>query len=179
MLSLDALEKAISPLQPHGVPEYDKGFKECKAAVLINLRHLLEYPELYLSEEATRFEVSLPLCTINGAYSNTKRGKRVKSTAYRKWLDQAGWDFKHLKGQWMREGKSAFTYACNIKLTYEITDSVRKGNTPNPRDLGNHEKLLTDFLVKMGILKDDDLVDEISQRWSSKTTGVIITIEPA
>lgn len=130
--------------------------------------------------DETIFEVSLPICTDNGMYASTGK-RRVKSTQYKQWLDQAGWEYKALRTQWIKEGRGIFAYAIPVSITLEITDAVRKGNSSHPRDLTNHNKQAIDFLVKMGLLKDDDLVDECIMRWApaKEVRGMRITIEPA
>lgn len=130
--------------------------------------------------DTTTFEVSLPICTDNAMYSTTKQRKRVKSSEYRSWLHQAGWEYLVIRNDWMRKGGSIFTYAIPVSITIEVTDAVRKGNTPNPRDLTNHNKQAVDFLVKQGLLKDDDLVDECIMRWApaDEVKGMRLTIRP-
>lgn len=111
-----------------------------------------------------QYTVPLPPST-NNLYFTRKKGGRAKSCQYKSWLIEAGWK---LKEQGLL---STATAQFGVNLLYEIDKRSRC-------DLGNHEKPLTDLLVKMGVLKDDSqqYVNEITLRWAM-VDGCRITLE--
>jgi len=126
----------------------------------------------------TTFEVSLPLCTDNHMYITSPNGKRHKSSKYKAWLKTAGWEYVLIRNQWIRDRKPVVCYSCPVRVEMLITQNVKKGISKNPRDLTNHTKQSIDFLVNVGLLKDDDLVSSFSCEWSDQTNGIIYTISP-
>lgn len=129
-------------------------------------------------ETKTIFNVCLPICTDNHMYVMQNK-KRVKSPKYKKWLKQAGWEYISIRNTWIRQGTPIFTYADPVTLKIEVTDAVKKGNSPHPRDLQNHTKQSIDFLVNMGLLLDDDLVNKVVLEWApaKEVSGLRYTID--
>ena len=131
--------------------------------------------------DVTEFEVALPFCTWNGAYTSSKNGQIYRTDKYKKWLKQAGWEYINQRNQWMRANQPVLTYNCAVSVSLWVTDKVRSGviaNESHARDLDNHVKMTYDFLEEMGILKNDKLVAEGHQYWSSEILGMKIRIEP-
>ena len=104
--------------------------------------------------------------SVNAAYINLKRGGRAKSQVYKQWLKDAeaalwGQKITHFDG-WVR-----------VVYTFRVPDNRK-------RDVANLEKCLSDFLVKMGILKDENIRCN-SQQWADwlpKGRGVTVEIYP-
>lgn len=118
--------------------------------------------------------LSLPFPpSSNHAYAHCIRWKKGKPIAIR-----------YLDGRakaWIEEASPFLDgiepIATRVKMTFEFEQP-----TVRDRDVGNFEKLITDLLVKKGILKDDSYqyVQQITLRWlDRKGKNVHITIEEA
>lgn len=79
----------------------------------------------------------------------TARGRRIKSPEYRSWITAAGWQFKQCKPS-------------PIKGRVAVSITVPRNNR---RDLDNFLKPLLDLIVAHGIIKNDNLVEQILIRW--------------
>lgn len=102
--------------------------------------------------------------SVNTLFSNAPGRGRVKTPAYRAWLEEAGWALlsqkpAHVTGP--------------VCLDYLIHDSGRA-------DLGNLEKGLTDLLVSHEIIEDDNrsIVRRITLEWSPHVVGCRVHIRP-
>ena len=84
---------------------------------------------------------------------------RIKSEAYRAWLSEAGWQ---LKAQNVRPVPGP------VSLNISCPENGR-------RDLGNHEKPMTDLLVRMGLIEDDRnrIVRKITLEWTDQPSMLI------
>ena len=112
------------------------------------------------------YDLPLPP-TANHLHFNVPGKGRVKTDEYRQWITQAGWEVARQR----RANGGKFTVP--VALLYEIAEKRR--------DLGNHEKPVSDLLVRQGVIEDDGpkFVREIVLRWSSDVPGVRVTITPA
>ena len=100
--------------------------------------------------------------SINDAYAG--KAKRYKSARYKDWIYEA--DFM------LAQQKPLPHFDCEVKVTIDL------GRPDNRRrDVANYEKLITDKLVNAGVLKDDCLIIENTQRWDADTVGVVVTVE--
>ena len=81
--------------------------------------------------------------SVNSLYLNVKKVGRVKAPAYRKWLDIAQWEAKQYKVQLFDK---------------PVSVQVGVGKATQARDLDNYLKPVLDFLVKIGVLKDDNML---------------------
>ncbi|MES2602119.1 MAG: RusA family crossover junction endodeoxyribonuclease [Pseudomonadota bacterium] len=113
--------------------------------------------------------VTLPFpVSVNGMYANSKSG-RHKTQRYADWELEAGLLLNRQRPEKVRGPVSLF---------YEVQD---RSDEPHRRDIGNTEKGVTDLLVKHGVIEGDHdrIVRKITMVWSSKVTGVRVTISPA
>ncbi len=96
--------------------------------------------------------------------SGRKLPGRVKTVAYKTWLNAAGW---MLTSQ--RPGRIEGRY------TLEVW-AARSG-----KDLGNLEKALSDLLVEHGVIADDSLSTRITLEWNDElpTRQIRVSIRAA
>lgn len=91
--------------------------------------------------------------SVNTIFANIPGKGRIKTKAYRQWLNDAGW---HLKSQKLPpqpiEGDTIF----NIKFP----SGFRAG------DLDNRLKALLDLLVNMRVITDDSFIVDLRVRWA-------------
>jgi Holliday junction resolvase RusA-like endonuclease len=110
------------------------------------------------------YELPLPP-SANNLFFNLPKGKgRAKTSQYRDWITKAGWAIA-------AQRKGAKRFDGPVSLLYEVGK--------NRKDLGNHEKPLTDLLVHMDVIADDgpSVVREITLRWAD-VVGVRVTVTP-
>lgn len=98
--------------------------------------------------------IKLPVPPSTNALYETGRKKdgtpyRRRSDAYEAWITMAGYQLNLQRPQPII-GKAKIEIAC-----------PRNGR----RDLGNHEKAISDLLVKHGVLRDDRYIEQITMRW--------------
>lgn len=92
-------------------------------------------------------EVTIPLPpSANALFANAKRG-RVKTGAYKAWLEEAGW---HLVRAWTALGKPVWNEDPR-PMRLEIAAGLRS----RTRDLSNTCKAIEDALVKYLPVPDD------------------------
>lgn len=85
--------------------------------------------------------------STNKLYANAKRGGRLKTHEYGKWIREAGWLAKTACA-----GKPRPTG--NIAVEYLVSGSQHF-------DAGNLEKPLSDLLVRVGIIVDDKHISSL------------------
>lgn len=58
--------------------------------------------------------------------------------------------------------------------------AIHVPDTNGKRDIGNYEKPITDLLVKMGIIPEDNdkVVREINIKWRGDIKQVLVCVEP-
>lgn len=93
---------------------------------------------------AIAFTIPIPPST-NALFANVPKVGRVKTRAYRDWINAAGWALKS-----QRVGSIAGPYAVTIRLP----DNIRG-------DIGNREKAINDLMVAHKITPDDRFCREI------------------
>lgn len=108
------------------------------------------------------FTVALPPTANNLFFSVPGRG-RVKSTAYRKWIEEASWVAKlAIKAK---------------RITGPYALSVQIGKPDNrKRDIGNLEKPISDLLVSIGAVSDDSDCQRIEIEWSANVDGAFVRV---
>lgn len=99
--------------------------------------------------------------SANALFSNVPGKGRVKTAAYRSWLNVAGWDVVQQR-QSPIKGEVALDILCE----------KRKGRRP---DLGNMDKAIEDLLVKHALIEDDRFVVDVRLRFAP-VTGVVVTV---
>ena len=102
--------------------------------------------------------------SVNSAYStNFKTKRRFKSLRYSNWLAEA-------QVCLMKQCPQPVHGLIKVEYVYGRPDKRR-------RDIGNGEKVVSDFLVSADLIDDDSCIQEIILRWGT-TPGVVITVEP-
>lgn len=122
---------------------------------------------------SVRLPLPPPLNNLFPSVMTDKGPRRVKSSAYRAWLKQAGWLAKATRGR--VSGPFIATLVC------DRPDDKRK------HDLDGLAKAPLDLLTALGMIDDDSLAQEVTVKWSStfsapvksKTPMVLVTIAPA
>ncbi len=103
--------------------------------------------------------------SVNALYSNVPRVGRVKTPAYKSWIKEAG-------------------LRLNLQRPHKVSGAVKLSIRAVPpdrrrRDLGNLEKAISDFLVDMGVIDDDSLIECQSSCWvSDSLQGISVTVSP-
>lgn len=103
--------------------------------------------------------------SVNALYANVKNVGRVKTHAYKVWQKEAG-------------------LRLNLQRPKKVSGRVRIAIRAVPpdrrkRDLDNLEKAIMDFLVDMGVIDDDCLVECKSSCWVSDTLqGISVGVYP-
>ena len=87
------------------------------------------------------YECSLPFpVSVNSAYGNRSNQQRFKSKSYKAWLQRCPLLTLPECG--------SIDFPVHLNYAYFMPDK-------RLRDIGNYEKLVTDFLVSQGVLFDD------------------------
>lgn len=103
--------------------------------------------------------------SVNKLFANVPGKGRVKTRAYRAWIEEAGWEVK-------RQRPSKVTGRFHISIACKRPDNRR-------RDVANLEKALTDLLVRLKVIPDDAMAESVTMSWSGGTLGAAeVTIWP-
>lgn len=110
-----------------------------------------------------RFEIDVPPST-NNLYANARGKGRVKSLAYRQWLEAAGWSVKAQVQSRKLDAPWAITIRAHIRST---------------RDISNLIKPIEDLVVKLKLAPDDRFCRKVTAiRDETMASGrAIVTIE--
>ena len=113
-------------------------------------------------------QLDLPMPpSVNGIFVNVRGKGRVKSTAYRKWREQAGWEIIAQGRPNQPVGK------------YELQIALRR---PNARsDLENRCKPIGDLLQEQKVIKDDRYCQRLVMWWTEdlpKNVDCRVWIQP-
>jgi crossover junction endodeoxyribonuclease RusA len=87
--------------------------------------------------------------TTNNLFRNIQTGGRARTAAYKTWLHEAGWEIKMQR---------APTLHPPLRTCLRVLIEAPLGSN---RDLDNALKPLLDLLVKMGVIADDSLIDDL------------------
>jgi Holliday junction resolvase RusA-like endonuclease len=107
------------------------------------------------------FSLSTVPPTTNHLFA-TVRGRRVKSAAYKAWIDLAGWEIR----------------ARHIPLTVgpvAVEIEVERPKTARRTDVDNRLKPTLDAIVKAGTIEDDSLIERVTIGWAD-VQGVRVTV---
>ena len=108
------------------------------------------------SEPAARF--TLPICpSVNNLFINASTG-RVRGAPYKRWCRDAGWSLRE---------QGVVPVAGIVAMLIEAPLHRR-------RDVDNAIKPVLDLLVRLGVLVDDNLVDDL--RITRRGTGDLMTV---
>ena len=95
--------------------------------------------------------------SVNALYDSRKSGRRVKSDAYRKWVQFAKPD---LVEQMIKKGiYNQRVIDCPISVILTI-----EPKTNHKQDATNYEKAASDLMVHCGVISDDSLIQTNIQR---------------
>lgn len=86
--------------------------------------------------------------SVNNLFINTRSG-RVSGSAYKRWRQEAGWAIKLGCGAFV---PPLLTGIVGVKITAPLN---------RRRDLDNALKPLLDILVRMEVISDDNLIDDL------------------
>lgn len=110
--------------------------------------------------------ITLPIPpSANNLFRNAGDRGRVKTAAYKTWIQAAGWSVI----------ASKFGEGIRGPVTLDIL-CERKDN--RRRDVSNLIKATEDLLVAHGVIEDDSKVIDLRIRWAN-VTGCIVMISPA
>lgn len=98
----------------------------------------------------------------NHLFANIPGKGRVKTSAYRGWIKEAGWVL-----QAQRHDEIAGPVKVSIAVRRESSRS----------DIDNRIKALLDLLVRHHVIGDDRMVEELYVRWSSDSDDAQVLIE--
>lgn len=102
--------------------------------------------------------------SVNALYINVAGRGRIRSPAYRSWVEEAGWAIKAQRPGFIMGP---------VKIKISVEENSR-------RDLANYEKAVTDLLVSHQVIQDDknEIVREISMAWAKTVKGVLVVVFP-
>lgn len=103
-----------------------------------------------LSKPVASYELTIPP-SVNVCYSNGRNGGRFKNKRYIEWVKLANREMLDQKIIHIKTKVIAF-------YSFGVPDN-------RIRDCANYEKVLTDYLVNLSILKDDSLIRCNIQQW--------------
>ena len=100
--------------------------------------------------------------SVNGAFANVPKVGRIKTEAYKQWLEGAGWTIRahavpHIGG------------------VVEVEIKVRRPQAGRS-DIDNRIKATLDLMVKMHVIDDDRMVRKVSAEWSEDVTACEVTV---
>lgn len=116
-------------------------------------------------EPACRFTVPIPPSTNNLFVNRDRLGGRTASPDYKRWLNDAGWILKAQKREIIAAPRGY------VRVLVEAPLNRR-------RDLDNALKPLLDLLVKMSVIADDNLVDDLRIVRAGTGDNVTVSIWP-
>ena len=124
-----------------------------------------EVAKTFDRREVDSVEIDLPMPpSVNALFANKPGKGRIKTKAYKAWLEEAG-----LILNCQRPGRIAGRYSIHIQ--------VRR--LPKMSDLANREKATSDLLVKHGVIEDDSLAERVMIEWSDSILGARVFVERA
>src|SRR5436190_1614319 len=104
--------------------------------------------------------------SVNAAYANggTRRG-RHKTAALKSW--------EVLASTMVKASHRQMLGPYSIQICFKRPDK-------RIRDLGNYEKVVSDFLVMHGVVKDDSYCERMTLAWDAGLkTGCVVIVQPS
>lgn len=112
------------------------------------------------------FTIELPVPpSLNNAFFNRRAGGRVKTPAYRAWINSAGWT---IKASVPAEDRVGGPFRIAINLPHHT-----------PGDIDNRVKGIVDALVAAGRVDDDRNMEELIVRRTRDAETVLVHVRAA
>src|SRR5687768_6995399 len=109
-----------------------------------------------------RYRLPHPPST-NGLFANIPGKGRVKTAAYRDWIEAAGYEI-------LAQGRQKIRGKVSIAILASRPDKRK-------RDCSNLIKPLEDLLVRMAVIEDDSFVERLSVQWTDTGEGVTVIVQ--
>tara|TARA_R100000306_G_C4296684_1_gene102949 strand:+ start:39 stop:416 length:378 start_codon:yes stop_codon:yes gene_type:complete len=115
-------------------------------------------------------KLSLPYPpTLNTLYPTGKNNnRRFKSKKYREWIKAAEAMFYEANPHFL-VNPPTIAGKVEVQMFFGRPDKRR-------RDLANLEKAVSDFLVNVGAIQDDCLIEELLMSWHNDTDGCLVFV---
>jgi len=115
-------------------------------------------------------KLSLPYPpTLNTLYPTGKNNRRFKSKKYTAWIKTAESAFYEQHPHFLVAPVPTIKGKVEVQMFFGRPDKRR-------RDLANLEKAVSDFLVNVGAIQDDCLIDELFMSWLDGTDGCLVFV---
>jgi crossover junction endodeoxyribonuclease RusA len=115
-------------------------------------------------------KLSLPYPpTLNHLYPTGRHGRRHKSSEYKAWIKAAEAQFYEQFPSWLVPPVPTIKGKVDVQMFFGRPDKRR-------RDLANLEKAVSDFLVNVGAIHDDCLIEELLMSWHNDTDGCLVFV---
>ena len=101
-----------------------------------------------MAEPVYRLLLPVPPST-NNLFVNKRTGGRARAAVYKAWLNAAGWEIKLQRPPALHEP---------LRTCLRVLIEAPVGQN---RDIDNVIKPVLDVLVKMGVIADDSLIDDL------------------
>lgn len=98
----------------------------------------------------------------NHLFANIPGKGRVKTSAYRGWIKEAGWALQSQRHE-------------EVAGPVKVSIAVRR--TSGRADIDNRIKALLDLLVRHRVIGDDRMVEELYIRWSAESDDAEVLVE--
>ena len=102
--------------------------------------------------------------SLNNIFFNRRVKGRAKTTEYKNWLDQAGWEIRRQR---------APLIPGDVKIEAVICKPSNRR-----MDLDNRAKAMLDALTKFGVIEDDSKVIDLRLRWGD-VASCTVTVRAA
>lgn len=119
------------------------------------------------STDTTSIVLTLPYPVSVNAMHGYGKGRVFRSPAYKEWIAEA-----HVAWLRQRPKMPVKSVSGRYRLSIYATPPDKQR-----RDIGNLEKATSDFLVMMGIVRDDSLAKSVFTEWDDEATNHGIRVE--
>lgn len=108
--------------------------------------------------------------TLNHLYPTGKHGKRFKSAEYKRWTKVAEAMFYEQHPHFLVEPVPTIKGKVGVHMIFGRPDKRK-------RDLANLEKAVSDFLVHVGVIEDDCLIDQLRMEWGDAVGCIVVVTQ--
>lgn len=99
----------------------------------------------------------------NNLFLNVNGRGRIKTPAYRDWIEAAGYEI-------LAQGRQKLRGKVSVALLCSRPDRRK-------RDCSNLIKPVEDLLVRMAVIEDDSFVERVSSQWTDTGEGVTVIVQ--